>query len=184
MSKVIVLLSGGIDSSVLTAHLKSNEDEVFGLIFNYGQPAFPREEEAAKSIANIYCHDFRVKNIAGLVAQDPGAVIWPFRNAILISLAVNWAVEVGADSVYLGATQGDYDAFPDCRPEFVALMHDAAQHTGVTVSAPFTTKSKASVVKLGESLGVPLGETWSCYSAERCGGCIACLTRGKALNKN
>ena len=51
------------------------------------------------------------------------------------------------------------------------------------VVAPFLTKTKAEIVQLGASLGVPLEQTWSCYKGGElhCGTCGTCVERREAF---
>ena len=50
----------------------------------------------------------------------------------------------------------------------------------------FLGKTKADVVKIGTSLGVPYELTWSCYERgdKPCGRCATCIDRAKAFAAN
>ena len=54
MSKLIVLLSGGLDSVVSLAKVRNDYDEVLALTFDYGQKSFEAEKKAAGNIAKFY----------------------------------------------------------------------------------------------------------------------------------
>ena len=49
--------------------------------------------------------------------------------------------------------------------------------------APFVGKSKAQIVAIGADLGVPFGQTWSCYEGGQlhCGRCGTCVERREAF---
>jgi 7-cyano-7-deazaguanine synthase len=53
MQKTVVIHSGGIDSTVLLAHLLSEGREVYALSVDYGQ-RHRREIEAAKKLCEFY----------------------------------------------------------------------------------------------------------------------------------
>ena len=116
--------------------------------------------------------------------------IVPNRNAILLSVAVGIAMAHGARRVAFGAHAGDHAIYPDCRTAFVAAFDRAARlgtDTGATepvgVIAPFASWKKADIVALGAELGVPFGDTWSCYRGGRahCGTCGTCVERREAF---
>jgi len=88
----------------------------------------------------------------------------------------------------------DYSGYPDCRPAFLRAFERLARvatRAGVEgrplhVHAPLLRLSKAGIVKLGTSLGVPYGLTLSCYDPVRgraCGACDACQLRRKGFEE-
>ena len=76
-----------------------------------------------------------------------------------------------ADALYLGINALDYSGYPDCRPEFVASFAATAalatkrgvEGRPVAILTPLVELTKAGIVRLGLSVGAPLGLTWSCY---------------------
>lgn len=189
--KVVVCLSGGIDSTVLAYFLDRAGCNVTALTFDYGQ-THAKEIEHAKYIAEelrIQNHvlDFRSAIVLGKSALTggEGSPVVLNRNATMLSLAVTFAAGIGAEHVYYGPTSEDYDLFPDCRPEFVEsfnAMLESSQ-TPCSIIAPFINNTKRDIVEMGKLLGVPLDKTWSCYEGgeEPCGTCLACTTREEAL---
>lgn len=85
---------------------------------------------------------------------------------------------------------GDHYVYPDCRPEFIEAF-DAMQKRAVEgfgdpnlhLYTPFARKTKAHIAEVGASLGVPYGDTWSCYegSEVHCGLCGTCTERKEAF---
>jgi 7-cyano-7-deazaguanine synthase len=91
---------------------------------------------------------------------------------------------------------GDHTIYPDCRPEFVQAMSEAARtgtcfagqgddsgHPGVTLLCPFTGLTKGQIAARGRDLGIDYAETWSCYKGgeRHCGRCGTCVERREAL---
>ena len=118
------------------------------------------------------------------------ATVVPNRNAIMISIATGYAVDKGYDSVAVAVHGGDHFIYPDCRPEFVFAMGAAMRIGNVgfsspqfQVQAPFLFYTKADIVELGDSLGVPFADTWSCYKGGEihCGACGTCVERREAF---
>jgi 7-cyano-7-deazaguanine synthase len=120
-----------------------------------------------------------------ILTDGSGGVIVPNRNAVLLSLAVNLAVDLGAEQVAFAANSGDEADFPDCRMAFVQSYNIMLVTAGIPVEvvAPYIQKSKAWIANHGRNLGVNFNETWSCYKGgvQPCGECAACKKRDEAL---
>ena len=111
----------------------------------------------------------------------------PARNLIFASIAASLADSIGASAIVLGANSIDYSGYPDCRPRFYkplerAIFEGTRSAVGgprIEVLTPLLKMSKAQITQLGAKLGVPFGETWSCYrgGAKPCGKCDACRLR-------
>lgn len=206
-TKCVVLLSGGLDSTVLMYSLLPRY-EVWPLVINYGQRH--RSEVVA---AQAICLDISIAFLRRLKVLDlrtlgnllPSActgvgdipeghykdesmeqTVVPNRNMILLAIAAGYAKGSGARLVAYAAHSGDHAIYPDCRPEFVSSIGKAIKlGTGGRVSllVPFVNRSKAEIVMLGDSLGAPLPLTWSCYKGGKfhCGRCGTCVERKEAF---
>ncbi len=202
--KCVVVLSGGPDSAVVAYWAKKEGYELFPITFNYGQIAV-RETASAQEIAEGLCAKTKIVELSALkevfgdvtslcntniplTSEFSQPIIVPFRNAIFLSVAVSYAVSVGADKIFYGAHGSDEPFYPDCRREFYETFEKAARlGTGerISIQAPFSGKRKSAVIKEGVELGVPFEFTWSCYrDAERhCGKCESCVNRKKAFQE-
>lgn len=200
--KCVIVLSGGADSSTVAYWAKNQDYDVYAISFNYGQIA-NKETASAQKIAQRLDVPIKVvdvsplKEVFGEVTSlcnaeipmtsnfsDP--IIVPFRNAIFLSIAVSYAVSVGANRIFYGAHGSDEPFYPDCRREFYKAFEKAAcLGTGkqITIEAPFSGKPKSESIKMGAELGVPFELTWSCYSGgvKHCGKCESCVNRKKAF---
>lgn len=119
------------------------------------------------------------------------STVVPNRNAIMLSIATGIAVADGAEFVAYGVHGGDHFIYPDCRPLFFTAFDQAmkAGNEGFAVEsfrvmAPFIHQTKADIVHIGETVGVPWVETWSCYEGGRhhCGQCGTCVERREAFS--
>ncbi|MCG9969921.1 7-cyano-7-deazaguanine synthase QueC [Pelotomaculum terephthalicicum JT] len=194
MKKAIILLSGGLDSAALLAHLLEDRDsgDLISLSLIYGQK-HQKEVKAAVDIARYYGVKHIVKEIPNIFAGAGSTLIdldksnpeltyqqlqdaygvsptyVPFRNGILLSLAAALALVEGAEEVYYGAHADDSHnyAYPDCTPEFIEAMGRAINvgtYFKVALFAPWSMKTKQEIVFVGHKLNTPFELTWSCYN--------------------
>jgi len=206
MKRTVLIHSGGIDSTVLLAHLLAEGREVFALSVDYGQ-RHRRELEAARQICARYGVKHQVADLRALaplfganaltdsqVAVPEGhyeeasmkATVVPNRNMLLIAVAASWAMSLKASSVAYGAHGGDHAIYPDCRPVFAEALDKAirlADWHEVSLERPFVGMDKTAIVRRGAELRAPLELTWSCYvGGERhCGKCGTCVERKEAF---
>lgn len=206
-SKVIVLVSGGLDSVCALYEAAANHDVIAGLSFDYGAKHNHREIP----LAALHCkrlgvrHEIIRLNFFGehfhsALLQTGAAVpdthyeapamkqtIVPFRNGIFLATAAGFAETIGAKAVVIAAHAGDHAIFPDCRAEFMEAMSQAIRlgtDGGVEIIRPFIRLSKAQIVRRGQESGVSLEETWTCYKGGElhCGTCGACAERREAFS--
>lgn len=123
-------------------------------------------------------------------ASNMAVTVVPNRNAIMLSVAYGVAVAEEAAVVAAAVHAGDHYVYPDCRPEFIeafeAMQRRAVKGFGnpsLRLYAPFVHKTKAEIVEVGASLGVPYADTWSCYEGGKvhCGRCGTCTERKEAF---
>jgi 7-cyano-7-deazaguanine synthase len=200
LSKAVVLLSGGLDSTTTLAYALSQGHEVIALTISYGQ-RHSREIESARAVARHYNLKKHVEveiDLSFLTssALTSGIVEVPYRddleeadksipstyvparNIIMLSLAAGLSENEGGETIYIGANAVDYSGYPDCRPEFIAAYQEmlrvgtrsGVEGRPIRVEAPIIRMSKADIVRLATDLGAPLHLTWSCYR----GGEFAC----------
>lgn len=140
--KAVVLLSGGLDSTV-TAYIAKDEGfDLSALTFLYGQ-RHDKEIQAAKKIAkslSISDHVFFTldlsqfggstlfkkskrdiktpEHVSAIGKEIPDTYV-PGRNTIFLSIALSLAETRNAQAIFTGVTAMDYSGYPDCRPEFI-----------------------------------------------------------------
>lgn len=184
---IVHLLSGGLDSTVMLYDLVGQQCKVHCLLFEYGQ-RHVQELIFAKGHCRRLNVPFTTLSIPQLLGSEltdgTGSVVVPFRNPIMLSLAVNFAAAIGADCVTIGCNLDD-KAFPDCRWEVMDALNHAIKLSRLTIEicAPYIQKRKWEIGGLGQELGVQLWDTWSCYKGgdKPCGECDACKKRQFAL---
>jgi len=176
MKSVLVLSSGGIDSTVLVKHYLVKGFRVHGLYFSYGQPHDYLEYCSLCKIASELNFPFESRVISGISREGDFV---PFRNALFLSLAINKAYNLKIPNVAYGACVGNY---LDVYPEFVDrfnFMQDYCLKKPVYVLAPFSNWKKEKIIKYGLKIGAPLNLTYSCWKVPPCGECLSCKLRRK-----
>src|SRR6202795_1277155 len=205
--RVVVLLSGGMDSCVCAA-LAGRDHDAAAVHVSYGQRTEERERRAFfASCDRLGIRDqLRVRNealsaIGGsaltdrdigvpeshAIGQDIPVTYVPFRNAHFLSVAVSWAEVLGANQIYIGAVEQDSSGYPDCRPAYYEAFNQViklgTKDGRIEIVTPLIHLRKSGIVRLGLELGAPFDLTWSCYSREdsACGVCDSCVLRLRAF---
>lgn len=206
-TNAVVLTSGGLDSAVLLHFVSAAGITPIALSFNYNQRHRAELAYACKMSEHLHIRHI----IADLTAIHPliqkgsqtgeipppeghytdtsmKTTIVPNRNAIMLSIAVGFAVAHDIHEVYYAAHAGDHTIYPDCRPDFFeafrCAMREGNLWNTIDLHGPFLDKSKAEVVTLGHNLHVPFELTYSCYAGNpnhHCGKCGTCVERREAF---
>ena len=200
MKDSAIIVSGGMDS--VTLLYDKQEEIALGISFNYGsnhnkkELAFARLHCERLGIKHIVIDlDFMPKYLKSSLLEGADAIpdgnyddenmkstVVPFRNGIMLSIAVGIAESHNLKKVYIANHGGDHAIYPDCRPEFIKAI-DAAAKAGtyihVSVEAPYTNWRKEDIALRGHELGINYAETWSCYKGgeKACGVCDSCRLR-------
>lgn len=209
--KCVLLISGGMDSTVLLGDLRTQGRDVFTVSFNYGQ-RHSKELQCLNDVLDYYNiierHKYvdmrpvgallRKGSLSGNDEVPHGmyddevmkSTIVPNRNMIMISIAVGYAISIGATSVYYAAHAGDHAIYPDCTEEFVKSL-DTTVFIGnkwneIDVRSPFIKMGKDELVGVGLRNMSPLELTWSCYEGKDrpCLKCGTCIERTEAFLLN
>jgi 7-cyano-7-deazaguanine synthase len=206
--KTVVIVSGGMDSTVLL-HIqvrKWGAGNVKALSFDYGQ-----RHKVELDCAEYQCEKlgvaWEVVDLSGITkllapsgsalvdhdvdvptghyeSANMKATVVPNRNMIMLSVAAGHAMALGAEGVAYGAHPGDHAIYPDCRSEFAEAMAGAialADWSEVKLERPFveTNTDKAGIAKIGSDIGVDFSKTWSCYK----GGELHCGNCGTCVER-
>ena len=204
----MVIFSGGMDSFTILNKVIKQGDTPYALSFNYGQ-RHKKELDYAARACKILGIKHKIIDISAINELIGGSsltgdievpeghyeedsmkqTVVPNRNMILLSMAVGYAVSIGAPDVYYGAHSGDHAIYPDCRPQFVDAMNNVcaiANYESVAIKTPYLHHSKIDILTDGLKMGLDYGMTWTCYNGQEkaCGKCGACQERLEAFEKN
>lgn len=204
MKHSVIIVSGGMDS--ITLLYQKKEEIALAISFDYGSNHNAREIP----FAQMHCEQLGIKHITinldfmhqyfkssllegadaipeGHYASDNmKSTVVPFRNGIMLSIAIGIAESNALDEVLIANHGGDHTIYPDCRPEFINAINNAAiqgTYNNVNVVAPYTNITKGEIARIGAKLGIDYSQTWSCYKGgeQHCGKCGTCIERREAL---
>lgn len=202
--KAIILLSGGIDSTVCLWWAKSKGFRTNIITFNYFERN-PLELEATIRLHRISGSDeFKMIEVNFLKEMIdipkfnnnsfrenlPSAYI-PGRNTIFYAISIWWGEIINADYIIGGHNKIDFDHYPDSKPEYIEAMNEVirrgtyiSKSKKLEIISPLARLSKIEIVKLAIDLKVPIELTWSCNGKGKkaCGLCEACLIRKRVFN--
>lgn len=196
-TKVVVLHSGGLDSTVCLLLARSRGHEVTSLGINYSQHHHVELDYAAAQCARFDVERRLVTvswtkppreipkgRTVAEIKKGVSPAFLPGRNGVFLMLASAEAAGSGATQVWTGINSIDFSGYPDCRPDFISSfqkMLGFAIPKGPRIIAPLQLKSKPQIAKLAKRLGLTRHDTWSCYRPRiatsgiiPCGACDAC----------
>ena len=204
-NKALVLLSGGLDSSVVLSVCQDKGYDIYAISFDYGQ-RHKVELEYAKFQAtffNCISHEvFKMEFYGGSaltddikvpknrdshsMSKDIPVTYVPSRNIVFLSFASGYAECHDIDNIFIGVNAIDYSGYPDCRKNFIdnfeKLINKSTKKglegSKFKINTPLINLSKKDIIKLGHKNGVDFSMTSSCYSPKlkkNCGVCDSCL---------
>jgi 7-cyano-7-deazaguanine synthase len=204
--RILVLHSGGMDSTTCLYKAKADGADVYSLGIDYGQRL-----SVELLFARKQCEAFSIpREVIALAWSKPDRQIptdrdpiemrasispafIPGRNVVLLSLACAHAAGISADEVHTGLNCIDFSGYPDCTVEFFESyrsMMAIANPDGARIVAPLLNFSKPEIASLARKLGIGEHDTWSCYQPQivrgavtPCGICDACRLHEHAWAK-
>jgi len=197
-NKIIVLHSGGLDSTVCLFQALEKRYNVLSLGIDYGQ-----RSRVELRYANNLCLRFNIERKVLKVKWDKpkrcipmgrsiedirsgiSPAFLPGRNALFLTLACAEAAGISASEVWIGINSIDYSGYPDCTSEFLnefRKLIKIAIPDSADIIAPLIYKAKPEIAKEALRLGIRPGDIWSCYMPARtskgfrpCGRCDGCI---------
>ena len=208
--KVLVVFSGGQDSTTCLFWAKREFKEVYAVSYRYGQK-HEIEVELARKIAEKAGVPFEEMSIplVGQLGHNsltdatmemdqevpekglPNTFV-PGRNMFFLSIAAVYARERGIRHLVTGVSQTDYSGYPDCRDAFIKSLNvtlNLAMDYQFVLHTPLMWIDKAQTWELSDQLGVldlVRNETLTCYNGiqgDGCGHCPSCKLRNEGLKK-
>lgn len=195
-ARAVVLLSGGLDSTVTLASARHEGYACYALTIDYGQrhraeiAAAARVAEALGATAHkVIKIDLRAIGGSALtsgtdvpkdrpleeMATGIPVTYVPARNTIFLAMALGWAETLGAFDIWLGVNALDYSGYPDCRPAFIEAFEKTAnlgtqagsEGAGTfRIHTPLIRFRKSEIILYGRNLRVDFSLTHSCYDPD------------------
>lgn len=183
-SGAVVVLSGGLDSTILTYLARVKHSELHAISFFYGQKqkvelemarwtcehlAIPHKvvdlralgDIARKVTSNVEGSDIAVPNIREVLGEPQPVTYVPFRNLILLSYAFSYAEANGLSTIYSGLQHHDLYGYWDTSENFINNLNTVAadnRKSKISIVTPFIHMSKEDEIrealKLYEETGI------------------------------
>jgi 7-cyano-7-deazaguanine synthase len=207
---VLVLFSGGQDSTTCLYWAKKHFNNVLALCFTYGQ-RHSQEVDNARRIAEMASVSFKELDASIISKLAPNSLtnssitmdeekpanalpntFVPGRNMLFLTFAAAIAYAQDIHHLITGVSEADYSGYPDCRDTFIHSVNSSlnlAMDYSFLIHTPLMRLDKKNVWRLADELGVfdiVRNETLTCYNgiiADGCGHCPACKLRKKGLQE-
>ena len=147
----LVLLSGGQDSVFCLMRAMEDDCEVSCIGFDYGQ-LHKKELDYASGLCNSLDVPFKTVDVRFLQELGMSSLTRngesPFvtnRNALFLTVGHAEAQVIGANRLYAGFCQTDFNGFTDCREEFLQAFV-ASLNLGYNATIELVTPDRKSVV--------------------------------------
>ena len=203
LSKGVILVSGGLDSTTLMYQFVHQGIEFVPLFINYGQHCADHELKTLKQvIPEQYLDKIEIVDVSSVYKYSQSrfirpADLWheevtaddlyiPYRNVLLLTIAASFAQTLGMNKVYSAFINSNHAKEIDCSSEFFNKLEGLLTEYGsVKIEMPFRNMTKYEVAKLGIELKAPIGKTFSCQASPEipCGACPNCVDRLNALKQ-
>ena len=188
-NKVLVVLSGGQDSTTCLYWAMKNFTKVEAIHFIYGQK-HQIETDCATSLCKE--HEVSLKTVdisffgqmidSALTRADKDVTEYrsdglpntfvPNRNQLFFTIAHAHAQMINAQGIVLGVCEADYSGYPDCRAAFIRKLSEVTNlgsNVGVITHFPLVDKTKGEIFALANSMGVLehiITRTHTCYKGD------------------
>lgn len=200
--EVMLLASGGLDSTTVAYSLHDSGKDVYPLFFDYGQhcvetewvrvnEVLPRDMRRPErvDISDIFRGSTsRLIEEANLWRDDvkDDDLYVPYRTFLFYAASAARAQTLNIVDVFTGFINSNHAKEIDCTAEFMNKLDGLTENIGpVRFTSPFRYASKADVMREALRLSVPIGRTFSCQAASTlpCGACPNCVERLSALHQ-
>lgn len=192
MYDALILLSGGLDSSVNLYEAKAEHKNILALSFNYGQKAALQEIKSATLFCKklncehqIYNLDFfkswtktslinSKKNIpinieltSSKATKESAKQVWvPNRNGVFLNVAACLAESINIPFVYVGFNKEEAETFPDNSVDYLKSVNKSFSFSTlnkVEVKSYTQYLNKKDIYKRAIELNIPINNLWPCY---------------------
>jgi 7-cyano-7-deazaguanine synthase len=202
---VAVLVSGGMDSAILSVDLLGEYSRVFPVYVRFGlrweevelaflrrflkgasRPGLEPLHVLQEPVADIYGEHWSLDGPSVPGAETPDSAVYlPGRNLLLVAKTAVWCRLRDIEAIALGSLRAN--PFPDSTPEFYRDLESVVNRAmggRIRLLRPYQRLQKAEVLRRG--IHLPLHETFSCLNpveGRHCGACNKCAERRKGFRE-
>ena len=196
--KGVTLVSGGLDSTLMSLLLKERDVEQIPVFINYGQLALENEWNTCKNLfqilglpdpiqVNVEGYGNAIKSgITDKSKHVSEEAFLPGRNMLFLLVGAAFSHHHGGNFVSIGLLSEEFSIFPDQRNQFIKSMErtlELALGGQITILTPLSEFSKADSIILAKEMGINIEKTYYCHQGTNvpCGKCISCKERIEAM---
>lgn len=212
MKKILLVFSGGQDSTTCLIHYTRIYKEIHCITFDYKQ-LHKTEIEASlliskklgiknhvvldvKSLQDISMSSLINKNILissihPLNSFLPSTFV-PGRNILFLTLSSIYAYTHEINDIVLGVNEVDFSGYPDCTSNFIKQMNNVIKigmNCNINFITPLINLNKSEIWALSDywnAIDIILNDTVTCYNGIRgkgCKKCRSCIIRNKGFDE-
>lgn len=212
MKKVLIVFSGGQDSTTCLIHYSHLYEEVHCITFDYNQ-LHKSEIDSSRLIAEHFqvkkhvfidinfLQDLSISSLTNnnisifdhhpLNFSLPSTFV-PGRNILFLTLSSIYAFNNQINLIILGANEIDFSGYPDCRDIFIKKMNDVIKigmNNNICIKSPLINLNKAEIWALSDywnSVQFVFDNTVTCYQGIKgigCSQCQSCIIRNNGFNQ-
>jgi 7-cyano-7-deazaguanine synthase len=187
---IVTLLSGGMDSCLMSVLTKETGRDQKPLFINYGQLNYNYEYKSVMAHASQF--GFQKPTVidvsgygkiisSGLTDSSKHIVdeaFLPGRNMLFLLIASSFALQNKCSAISIGLLREDTAIFPDQTNDFIySAEQTIAKALGqkIEIAAPLRDFYKKDVIELAREKGIVA--SYSCHAGGEvpCGMCISCM---------
>ena len=194
--KLVTLVSGGIDSTLMSILAQEQNFELHPLFIDYGQLGAKLEWQACvynhakhklpapKKLAIKGFGKFIHSGLTDKKLRLKEDAFLPGRNSMFLLSAASHAYQVQSKNIAIGLLTDKYKLFPDQSKEFIQSAEkflSMEMNYEIKILTPLMEFNKADVIALAKTKKI--NKTYSCHSGNPipCGKCISCLEIKNAI---
>lgn len=185
---VVTLLSGGMDSCLMSVLAKEAGIEQKPVFINYGQINIDKEVLAVRKHISKFelpaCTEIDISGFGSVITSGltdktkhiVDEAFLPGRNLLFLLIASSFALQNTCKSVSIGLLKEDTAIFPDQTDDFLISAESTiskAMGRTIEIVAPLRDFYKRDVIDIANEKGI---SSYSCHMGgnEPCGVCISC----------
>ncbi|MCJ7516229.1 MAG: 7-cyano-7-deazaguanine synthase [Dehalococcoidia bacterium] len=187
---MVTLVSGGLDSALMSVLAKEESVHILPLFVDYGQICRDQEWRACIEVhLKLGLPHPVIMDMSGFGQLIPSGLtnrdmhinedaFLPGRNLLLLLAGSAYAYSTNCNGVAIGLLAEEIHLFPDQTREFVKRAQDMialAMNREIRIVTPLMNFRKNDVIELARAKGIE--GTYSCHAGTlpTCGSCISCL---------
>lgn len=189
MDKIVVLNSGGFDSTCLINHVfytLEKGSDIHSLHFTHGNRNAKQETKCVRKVCKklgVENHTIKLPKMSWTKGNfyskgyDVHSQYLEYRNLIFLSYAISFAESIGAKRIYLAILKSHW-GYNDTSKEFIRKINSISEQSGIKIITPFSNYDKDNLKKFVIDYGIKVNEYFSCdvptIFGNRCNKCLDC----------